>query len=40
VRALARYLVSAMQGLRVMAKADPHKAALRDVVRVALGVLG
>ncbi len=32
VRALARYLVSAMQGLRVMAKADPNKAALRDVV--------
>jgi TetR/AcrR family transcriptional repressor of nem operon len=40
VRALARYLVSAMQGLRVMAKADPNKAALRDVVDVALGVLG
>jgi TetR/AcrR family transcriptional regulator, transcriptional repressor for nem operon len=40
VRALARYLVSAMQGLRVMAKADPNKAALRDVVGVALGVLG
>ena len=39
VRALARYLVSAMQGLRVMAKADPNKAALRDVVGVALGVL-
>jgi TetR/AcrR family transcriptional repressor of nem operon len=40
VRALARYLVSAIQGLRVMAKADPNKAALRDVVGVALGVLG
>jgi TetR/AcrR family transcriptional repressor of nem operon len=40
VRALARYLVSAMQGLRVMAKADPNKAALRDVVGIALSVLG
>ena len=40
VRALARYLVSAMQGLRVMAKADPNKAALRDVVSIALAVLG
>jgi TetR/AcrR family transcriptional regulator, transcriptional repressor for nem operon len=40
VRALARYLVSPMQGLRVMAKADPNKAALRDVVGIALGVLG
>jgi hypothetical protein len=39
VRALARYLVSAIQGLRVMAKADPNRAALRDVVNVALGVL-
>ena len=39
-RALARFLVSALQGLRVMAKADPNKAALRDVVGVALGVLG
>ena len=38
-RALARYLVSAIQGLRVMAKADPNRAALRDVVGVALGVL-
>jgi TetR/AcrR family transcriptional repressor of nem operon len=38
-RALARYLVSALQGLRVMAKADPNKAALRDVVKVALGAL-
>jgi TetR/AcrR family transcriptional repressor of nem operon len=38
-RALARYLVSALQGLRVMAKADPNLAALRDVVGVALGVL-
>jgi TetR/AcrR family transcriptional repressor of nem operon len=38
-RALARYLVSALQGLRVMAKADPNRAALRDVVGVALGVL-
>jgi TetR/AcrR family transcriptional repressor of nem operon len=39
VRALARYLVSALQGLRVTAKADPNKAALRDVVNVALGAL-
>jgi TetR/AcrR family transcriptional repressor of nem operon len=39
LRALARYLVSALQGLRVMAKADPNPAALRDVVDVALGAL-
>jgi len=40
VRALARYLVSALQGLRVTAKADPNRAALRDVVNVALAALG
>lgn len=39
VRALARYLVSALQGLRVMAKADPNRAVLRDVVSVALAAL-
>jgi TetR/AcrR family transcriptional repressor of nem operon len=37
--ALARYLVSAVQGLRVTAKADPRPAALRDVVDVAMRVL-
>jgi TetR/AcrR family transcriptional repressor of nem operon len=39
VRALARYLVSALQGLRVTAKAAPNKAALRDVVNVTLDAL-
>jgi TetR/AcrR family transcriptional repressor of nem operon len=40
VPALARYLVSALQGLRVTAKANPNRAALRDVVDVSLAVLG
>jgi TetR/AcrR family transcriptional repressor of nem operon len=40
LRALARYLVSALQGLRVMAKGNPPPAALRDIVDVTLGVLG
>jgi hypothetical protein len=32
----ARFLVSALQGLRVMAKAMPDSPALRDTVAVAL----
>jgi TetR/AcrR family transcriptional repressor of nem operon len=32
----ARFLVSALQGLRVMVKAAPDSAALRDTVAVAL----
>jgi TetR/AcrR family transcriptional repressor of nem operon len=39
LRALARYLVTTLQGLRVMAKADPSPRVLRDVMDVALGVL-
>lgn len=38
-RALARYLASNLNGLLVMAKADPDRAALEDVVRLALSVL-
>lgn len=38
-RALARYLTSSLNGLRVVAKANPDTAALRDVVRIALTAL-
>lgn len=38
-RALARYLTSSLNGLRVVAKANPDAAALRDVVRIALTAL-
>ena len=38
-RALARFLTSSLQGLRVMGKACPDRALLRDVVRVTLSVL-
>lgn len=38
-RALARYLTSSLNGLRVMAKANPERAALEDVVRLVLGSL-
>jgi TetR/AcrR family transcriptional repressor of nem operon len=36
----ARFLVGALQGLRVMAKATPDSPALRDVVDVALRAIG
>jgi TetR/AcrR family transcriptional repressor of nem operon len=39
VEDLARYLTSGLQGLRVMAKAQPDEAALRAVVRLMLAAL-
>lgn len=39
LRALARYLVSAMQGLIVAAKSQPDRRALQDIVDVSLSVL-
>jgi TetR/AcrR family transcriptional repressor of nem operon len=39
-RALARFLTSSAQGLSVMAKASPDRAALEDIVRVTLEVVG
>ncbi|MFQ5775406.1 MAG: TetR/AcrR family transcriptional regulator [Kiloniellaceae bacterium] len=38
-RALARYLVGSLNGLRVTAKANPDAAALRDIVRIVLAAL-
>ncbi len=38
-RALARYLVSSLNGLRVMAEAKADRAALEDVVRLTLAAL-
>jgi TetR/AcrR family transcriptional repressor of nem operon len=38
-RALARFLTSSAQGLSVMAKASPDRAALEDVVRITLEVV-
>ena len=38
-RALARFLTSSLQGLRVMSKARPSRAHLRDITQVALSVL-
>lgn len=38
-RALARYLTSSLNGLRVVAKANPDEASLRDVVRIVLSAL-
>lgn len=38
-RALARFLTSSLQGLRVMSKARPSRAHLRDITRVALSAL-
>lgn len=38
-RALARFLVNAVQGLRVTGRAAPRKAALRDIVAVTLAAL-
>ncbi len=38
-RALARYLTSSLHGLMVVAKANPHRAALEDVVGTVLSVL-
>ena len=38
-RALARFLLAALQGLRVSAKADPHSPALADIAEVALQTL-
>jgi len=39
VRALARYLTSTIQGLVVMGKASVSRAAVKDIVNVALSVL-
>ena len=33
---MARFLVGTVQGLRVLARANPDEAVLRDVVRVTL----
>ena len=38
-RALARFLTSSIQGLRVMSKANPSRAKLRDVAEITLSVL-
>jgi TetR/AcrR family transcriptional repressor of nem operon len=38
-RALSRFLTNSFQGLRVMGKACPDRALLRDVVRVTLSAL-
>ncbi|MFP2930527.1 TetR/AcrR family transcriptional regulator [Pyxidicoccus sp. 3LG] len=38
-RALARFLLGAMQGLRVSATADPGSPALRDIARITLQAL-
>jgi TetR/AcrR family transcriptional repressor of nem operon len=38
-RALARYLTSSLNGLIVMAKANPDREALDDVARIVLGAL-
>ena len=38
-RALARYLTSSLNGLIVMAKADPDREALTDVARIVLTAL-
>ncbi len=38
-RALARFLVGALQGLRVSATADPKSTALRDIARISLQAL-
>ena len=38
-RALARYLTSSLNGLTVMAKAKPRRAALEDVARIVLQAL-
>lgn len=38
-RGLARFLVGALQGLRVAAATDPHSPALRDIVRYTLHAL-
>ncbi|MDB5219142.1 MAG: Transcriptional regulator, TetR family protein [Myxococcaceae bacterium] len=38
-RALARFLVGALQGLRLTAKADPRSPALRDIARITLAAL-
>ncbi|APR82975.1 Transcriptional regulator, TetR family protein [Minicystis rosea] len=38
-RALARFLLAALQGLRVSATADPKSPALRDIVNVTLAAL-
>ncbi len=38
-RALARFLTSSLQGLRVLSKAGPSRAHLRDIVRVIVSTL-
>jgi TetR/AcrR family transcriptional repressor of nem operon len=38
-RSTARFLVGALQGLRVVAKSDPHSEALRDMVSLTLRAL-
>jgi TetR/AcrR family transcriptional repressor of nem operon len=38
-RALARFLVGFLNGLNVVAKVNPDRAALRDMVNVALQAL-
>ena len=37
--ALARFLLSTIQGLRVLARGNPDEAVLRDVARIALAGL-
>jgi len=37
--ALARFLVSSLNGIRVIARVDPDPAALRDIARIALEAL-
>ena len=39
LRALARFITSSYQGMRVMSKIHPDRATLRDVVSVVVSVL-
>lgn len=39
IRPLARFLVSTLQGMRVVAKTDPDRGRLRDIAEVALSAL-
>jgi TetR/AcrR family transcriptional repressor of nem operon len=39
-RALARFIVSSIQGIRVMSKVSPDEAALRDIADTVLDALG
>ena len=40
VGALARFLTAGIQGLRLVGKANPDRAALRDIAKVLLRSIG